>query len=311
MKKEIIVLGVLLATISVCQGQITEPNGELLFEDTISQSPLGDWIFIPSPNENIWEYGIPSKSFFDGSLSGDKTLITDSTESYPTLVDDYFLLSIPSSEDFYSWPEGILSFYHKYQTDSLFDGGLIEISYDGGESWTNLVDDVNNVESNFIGLYSDTDTIEGGIPAYTGSSDDWNYAEFHWIWVALLKSAIPEIEALPILKFRFISDENDSQKDGWMIDQIVFRGYDYSGGIDRSNHKNIEIYPNPCSDFIYLDFPQDCERVNIYNIDGKLITARESNGIKQIDVSELSPGIYYYVVHDNENNLYSGKLVKE
>lgn len=311
MKKAIVILGALLATTNLCQSQITDPNGELLFEDTISQSPLSDWISIPSPNENIWDYGIPSKSIFNGSLSGDRTMITDSADSYPTLINDYFLISIPSSEDFYNWPEGILSFYHKYQTDSLFDGGLIEISYDGGESWINLIDDVQNVESNFIGLYTDADTIMGGTPAFTGSSGDWKYAEFHWIWVALLKSAITEIKTLPILKFRFISDENDSQKDGWMIDQIVFRGYDYSGGIDELNHHTNGIYPNPCADFIYLDFPNDCVKFNIYNVDGKLITNRITNGIKQIDISELTPGIYYYTVQDSEKNLFSGKLVKE
>ena len=117
-----------MAIFSLCQAQNAEPSGELLFEDTISFDPLNEWITIPSPDANIWQIGYAQKSFLDYSLSSNAVMITDTINSYPTLVDNYFLLSIPSTDNFFTWPEGILSFYHKFQTDSLLDGGFIEIS---------------------------------------------------------------------------------------------------------------------------------------------------------------------------------------
>jgi hypothetical protein len=177
----------------------------------------------------------------------------------------------------------------------------------------NLLDDVHNVNWNFIGLYSVSDTIKGGIPAFTGSSGDWQYAEFHWIWVALVKSALTEIEALPILKFRFISDDMDSGKDGWMIDQIVFRGYDISGDISGPEEIKIRIYPNPCTDFLHADFPREWEKscFRLFGISGNLLISEELMGPEDIDVSELLPGIYYYTVSDVDQIKVSGKLIKQ
>jgi len=61
---------------------------------------------------------------------GSRSILTDSTVAYDTSNTSYFELEIPLIAHINE-----LTFYHKYQTDSLLDGGYIEISYDSGANW--------------------------------------------------------------------------------------------------------------------------------------------------------------------------------
>lgn len=305
----------LLITVAICSlsyTQISEPKGDLLFEDTIILDPLSEWINIPSPSENIWQVGSPNKVFLDSSLSGKAVLMTDTINSYPAMTDDYFLILIDHPDDSYSWPEGILSFYHRFQTDSLLDGGFIEISYDEGASWKNIIDDHTNIYRAFTGLYSATDTIDSGIPAFTGSTDGWKYTEFHWIWIGLTKSATYELEGRPILKFRFVSDGVDTGKDGWLIDQIVFRGYDFSGAVSDQPSSTVDVYPNPFADFLNINISKGVGKstFRLYGSDGKILIQREISEGDTIDTYALSTGIYYYAIYKDNYPIDTGKLIK-
>ena len=156
-----------------CFSQISTPNGELRFEDTLSLDPLHGWFSVPSPTENIWQVGMVNKSFFNETLSGKPAFVTDTINTYPKNIDNHFLLSIPAEDS--SWYEGILSFYHKFNTDTLADGGLIEVSYDQGQTWKNILDDKNHISKNFIGLYTENDTIIGNNQAFSGTIQELSY----------------------------------------------------------------------------------------------------------------------------------------
>lgn len=313
MKRNIIFcLSVSIWICNISVAQISEPQGELLLEDSITLMPLHEWVTIPSPAENVWQVGKADKSYLDSSLSIKTVIVTDTINNYPPITDDYFLISIPEYENYGQWPEAIFSFYHRYETDSLMDGGFVEISYDGGDSWENVFYDRGHVHENFIGLYSSSDTIVGGIPAYSGSSNDWIYTEFHWIWLALVKKSEKLTEYRPMLKFRFVSDSVDLGKNGWLINNIVFRGYDVSGSVNEHFNSEISLFPNPFSDFLQLKVNRitDGSFLKVYSIQGKLQLAIEIRNNSLIDVSSLPPGLYYFsIIHDNQI-FESGKLIK-
>ena len=147
-------IALLILLCANCFGQISTPQGELLFEDTLSIYPLHEWFSIPTPTENIWQVGMANKSNFKETLTGKPAFITDTIKTYLKNIDNHFLLTIPAYDS--SWMEGILSFYHKFNTDTLTDGGFIEVSYDQGQSWKNIIDDRNHVTTNFTGLYTVT-----------------------------------------------------------------------------------------------------------------------------------------------------------
>ncbi len=288
-------------------GQISTPFGVLIYADTLEFDPLHSWITIDDPESNVWEVGTPSKDYFSEALSETKAMMTDSAHSYPVNLDDGFVIEINSYE--YWWAEANLSFYHKYDTEYQFDGGIIEISHDNGGSWVEMREDDQNVQCNFIGLSQDT--INGGEYAYTGISDGWQYVELHWLWLVLCKKDISGDED-KLLRFRFVSDDNDVDHEGWMIDDIVFRGYSVSGSIEGFPVSRVKAYPNPAGEVVnfLLDVKGAEIEARIYNLYGQLILAKSTFN-NQIDVTSLEPGLYLFELYSNDAYISSGKFVKK
>jgi hypothetical protein len=184
--------------------QTIDAYGNLDYEDTIDFSSTNEWITINNPNTNCWEIGKPNKQFFNAAHHGDKVIITDSVNFYPDNCNDYFYMTIPWLENY--WGEGILSFFHKFDTDTLEDGGVIEVSYDNGDSWINYLDDDHYVTNHFVGMYEDT--IRGGDYGFSGKSDGWQYVELYWYWIGLTKTTSDYDNT--IIRFRFVSDANNT-----------------------------------------------------------------------------------------------------
>jgi len=59
--------------------------------------------------------------------------------------------------------------------------------------------------------------------------------------------------------------------------------------ITEINNPEFHIYPNPTSDFIFIENIEP-QQVTIYSLDGKLIKTVENTNI--IDVRDLNEGIY-------------------
>jgi len=303
--KNLIIFGIVLIQFSIKSfGQISTPHGILLFSDTITFRPLSDWIHINNPEINIWEVGQPNKDSFTSAYSGKEVIITDSINFYPNNLNDYFTLRIPCYDNY--WGEGILSFYHKYQTDSLRDGGVVEVSYDNGLNWVNIMDDINHINTNFIGLYKDT--ITGGKYGYSGNSGHWEYVEFYWWWIALTKNDYDNL----LVKFSFISDSVNSHKAGWMIDDIVFRGYSITGSVEKSNTGQPELFPNPTDGLISFEFPESIERkyyIEVYDLNGTLVK-KEYMINRNIDIRDLKSGLYLLKIFDSKTQVHSRKILK-
>ena len=60
-------------------------------------------------------------------------------------------------------------------------------------------------------------------------------------------------------------------------------------GVDESQNANINIYPNPTSDFINVE-GIDPQTITIYSLDGKLVKTVEGTNV--VDVRDLDEGVY-------------------
>lgn len=289
--------------------QITAPLGGLIFQDSLEFRPFHPWITIEDPGNNLWQAGMPLKEAFTSPHSGKIPVMTDTLNPYGVNCNDYFYLTLPQDE--YIWGEGILSFYHRYVTDSLTDGGIIEISYYEGSEWINVKDDINHINTHFIGLYEDT--LKGGIYGFSGNSGGWQYVELYWHWLALTKkTGSPEWDN-PRIRFRFVSDEVETGKDGWMIDDLVFRGYDVVGSAPAQDDEDILVFPNPARDFIILKSKRitvrQCE-VEVYDLAGRQVVL-PLRQIERIYIHTLSPGAYIYRIRKDEKIVQQGLFIKE
>ena len=117
----------------------------------------------------------------------------------------------------------------------------------------------------------------------------------------------------PVIRFRFISDEIQTNKEGWMIDQIVFRGYEMMGDVDEFNKNLVKIYPNPSSDIIQFYSPTlnlNNFHLSIFDVSGKIILKTDLTDDQTINIADLQSGIYFYkLICDNE--IQTGKIIKQ
>lgn len=114
----------------------TEDSWDTLFFE--SPSP---YIRIDSSADNIWQRANPSKIKFDSAWSGDYVMITDSSEFYPVNNHSCFELVL-GSHNIRTYPHSIyIQFQHKYDTDTTRDGCYLTVSWDNGETWSNIIKD--------------------------------------------------------------------------------------------------------------------------------------------------------------------------
>ncbi len=111
---------------------------------------------------------------------------------------------------------GSLQILHAYDLESTFDGGVIEVSTDGGGSWNDItavggVINTNGYNATISGSFG---SPIGGRMAFTGSSGGWITTEIDVSGVSL--ASVPMR-----LRFRLATDTS-VDTNGWWVDDISF-----------------------------------------------------------------------------------------
>ena len=203
-----------------------------------------------------------------------------------------------------------LYFHHKYDTDSLRDGGYIDVSYDNGVNWLNVYNESDADSKFYQNLYTEDDTIINGDFAFSGNYvKDWKYSGVEWYWENEQASVLDSI----LIRFNFMSDEVAESKSGWIIDNIYVLIEDYcTDGIDNmdKNYGSL-VYPNPVKDMSILELPDNNSiyQIRIFNIQGQQVfncLAQESLEIHRLD---FKPGIYIYLINNDKNKIFKGKFI--
>lgn len=240
---------------------------------------------------NIWEIGHPTKNIFTSGYNGPKALVTDTINPYPSNNISSFQISIKNCSDENNGGCGayqvcVVSVALKFNSDSLIDGGTIEVSHNGSP-FINIIEDPLALVGGDI--YSIEDTISSmNKPGFTGTSSNWK--EFGISYNPTL-SGFDTIT----LRFTFSSDSIQTNKDGWMI------GYIQTGGIFEgigAIYKNdmVTMTPNPCSNYLYLQISDEFRNGNIeiYSVKGQCVKSLHSiSNYEAIDITDLRSGIYF------------------
>ena len=128
------------------------------YNETINFESPSSMVWIDDTQENnIWQIGTPQKDYFDQAYSPPYAILSDTIESYGENLHSSFIVSVKG----WSWFGGspsILTFKHKFDTDTLTDGGYIDVSYDSGESWVSIIHDTTMYNCNWtpgFGYYSE------------------------------------------------------------------------------------------------------------------------------------------------------------
>jgi hypothetical protein len=221
---------------------------------------------------NLWRIGTPSKTTFNSAYSVPYALITDTLNTYSNGNISSFEFVIRTDDATF------ISFWHRFNTDTLADGGVIEVSTDGGASWTNIINAVQFTLTNF---YSNANTISSNSnkPGFTGNSG--------WVKSTIYGSALNFVR----FRFTFTSDNTNTNKDGWMIDSFDFTCL--GTGINEIGlNSPFHSFPNPTSNFISIrsDNSLKIKTIAIKDILGKTILTTDKT---TIDFSQFDSGLYF------------------
>ena len=106
--------------------------------------------------------------------------------------------------------QATLTFDHKYEIEEEWDYGMVQVSVDGGKTWTSLANENTRDEINPNGYPA----IKENLPGFTGSSQGWTTETFD-----LSKYTGRKI----LLNFRYMTDWafNDA---GWYVSNLRLNG---------------------------------------------------------------------------------------
>lgn len=267
---------------------VTVYEGEFNYLDfrlpSIENFEEGDGSFI---GEDEWEWGIPEEAGGpEMAYDGEKVWGTDLDGLYENSTNQSLMTPefyLGTSEDMYVMKVAVW-----YETLEGWDGGNVQVTTDGGESWQLLSPEEQ---------YPDNSVVALGQAGFTGISDGWEM--YHFDLANYAGSCIQ-------IKFHFAS--TNSQGKGMFVDHFICYGSPPSvGAADISiaelpeKPMLINNYPNPFNPETTINFALSQKSnvaLRVYDITGKLV--------KTLIEKETEAG-YHSVSWDGTNE--SGKAV--
>jgi hypothetical protein len=278
-------------------------QGEEYNWDTITFESSYQYIQIDTSEQNIWEIGTPDKIYFDTAFSVPKAIVTDTTNSYPVNNNSYFDLFIGEYNIPWFQDDLFIEINHKYDTDTLEDGGFVSVSYDKGETFMNIIhDNTGNFSvspydewGSTENLYTLSDTLFNDEPGFSGNSQGWITTKFSWFNFVVKNNLM--IEDTIIIRFNFISNGIDNFKEGWMIDNIRLYSVDLGDGIENIETDIIKIYPNPLENEaqIIVNEPYNEILLEVTDISSQVVNRQVFKQTKNIRffTGDLKNGVYF------------------
>ncbi len=274
----------------------------ILYSDTINFEEPCNYLTIDNSGSNLWQIGIPSKTILDTAYSTPYAIITDTSEYYTANNHSIFTLKL-EPESFGDGGNTEINFWHKFDTDSISDYGVVEVSYDEGNEWKVL-----RTDTTYLIDFTRNDSFTASHLA-TGQSNGW-VNDLYCFRFYLASGGEPENIWL---RFSFYSDGQENDREGWMIDNIRITQI-LPWGIEENNLFYSYPYPNPCQSVLNILIPDnEYKHITLYIWDnyGRLIVSEllENKQIR-LTTGQLKNGLYFYTVLNNGNKSKSyGKFI--
>jgi hypothetical protein len=293
-----------------------------------------DWIKIDSLNpNNCWQIGAPHKILFNigcglwdpTKYKVSKVIVTDTVRPYPPNTFSRFQFEIKKNP-YECFGTLSITFEHKYDCDSLHDGGFIELSKDGGNTWENcgyagygnyqhfgaVNFYANRSPENHL-LWLEPTKIRGEIPAFTGTKKDWEYVDLMYTFYQKDWFRYNSL----IVRFTFMSDSIDTGKEGWMIDNLnIAMRISCGEGINENNSKNAiySVFPNPVTDESELRLPENLKgksEIDVFDLTGKRIRTYRIVNQQKITIRKFDyrTGMHYFCMRNNNYVVFCGKFI--
>jgi hypothetical protein len=259
-----------------------------------------------------WELGTPGQTFINSAFNGNNSWMIKLNTNYgprdsSALFTPIFNLSAGQCYK--------ISFQHIFATELYHDGGTFEYTIDGTLNWNSIG---SHIQPNWYNMqYIASLGNNPPRPGWSGQSNGWQLAE-NYIGFTTDRTIM--------FRFRFASDMSNHDE-GWAIDEFCFEE-DLTGQCVLLTDMDLiaspsglvldQNYPNPADNSTVISYiiPErgDVSLV-INNMLGQQVKVLQT-GIQQagphsveVDLNELSAGIYYYTLTFNNEEQMVKKMV--
>ncbi len=115
-----------------------------------------------------------------------------------------------------------------------------------------------------------------------------------------------------IIRFNFISDDVENNREGWMIDNIKLYSIYLGDGIDETKPLKFNLSPNPMTETAMIELTDYREvELSILDMQGRMVRQQTyfNNQSIFIHKDELISGIYFVKIKEGDTLLGVRKLV--
>ncbi len=240
--------------------------------------------------KNSWEQGTPAKNIMQGAHAGTGAWVTDLTLNY--LQNDSSGLFLPvftvdTTNCFH------IEFWTYTLTEAQKDGGVVEYSYDYGNTWIRL------------GNFGDPNWYTSGTCTGLGSGSQPNFGGTSAGWVLMERDMRFNQAGPVIMRFRFGSN-GSIQSEGWAIDDVCFsRIPPCSVGMDEQSENGLTLqgaFPNPTGTTTTIGYtlPESGKvKLVLRDVLGSEVLSEQTDQPQgenawTINVTNLAAGVYFY-----------------
>ncbi len=191
---------------------------------------------------------------------------------------DYYMLSLYyNNNGNYSWAGGFNFMYSgKLYADS--DVNFLDLGSWVPDKWYNLRIEIDHVIEKNVKYYLDNQLVH---TSALGSK---------------------------IVRANDLNFEFDNDGSGFIVDNIIVKDMDQLSVSDISKTQ-INIFPNPTSDFINIKSDEKIKSVKLYNASGSLVKT-ENNEFSRINISNLPKGNYLLSI-ETGSGIETKKIIKK
>ena len=263
------------------------------------------------PGDSLWQIGTPMYGPFQMALTPVNAIVTAPAAAYPAGAAASFTVRV-TDEQVQLYPFVQLSWFQQLDTEAGVDGGLIEVSYDGGITYRNVFDDPD-FQPAMVGQNDNIDTLFDGRTGFTGSSG-WAYTAICW---GQYGGTLPALDGDLLVRFTFQSDSSANMQAGWMLDNFFFENGIIGNTRTVDSNRRLRVRPNPAHDELTLALDgRLADRTELRLLDGagrllhrETLPGRELQNYR-VSTAALPPG-HYVLQLVNREEVITRSVVKQ
>jgi len=276
----------------------TQSNSTIVFSDDM-ESGAGDWTTsIIGGTGSAWALGTPTVG--PSSVhSGTKCWGTNLSDKYSGSTSDAQLIS--PSINLSGVISPVMTFWMYVDIDKK-DGGYLDISTDGGSTWS-------QIPSSALSPTYDGIITEGSVNAWQNAT--------HGIrpWTQVTADLSAYASNTVKMRFHFITNNDGFRYYGWYIDDIAVapasalkKAVIFTGLQDTNNNYLTRVYPNPAHDYIQVEVTERSS-IKVLDASGRLLLCKiVEPGTSRIELN-VRTGLYFVEITGDNRQITTQKLM--